>query len=163
MKIVPVIKSRDLHFYTGILDFKRKWPGFEAQELANGVIDLVCDGAELQLSRHAGDGVFGSVNRVFAEDVDERFRTFALEVSTPHVDPSLHSTPPPSIRPGVYGSSPSQIRMAIICASARRSNGCRQQPRNHSHSSDANPHRVRCRLARSSDTQSMLRSPEPSR
>ena len=53
MKIVPVIKSRDLersvHFYTRILDFERKWPGYEAHEMANGVIDLIRDGAELQL------------------------------------------------------------------------------------------------------------------
>jgi len=27
-------------------------------------------------SRHAGDGVFGSVNRVFVDDVDERDVTF---------------------------------------------------------------------------------------
>jgi hypothetical protein len=44
--------------------------------MANGVIDPVLDGAELQLSRHAGDGVFGSVNRVFVDDVDERFVAF---------------------------------------------------------------------------------------
>ena len=80
MKIVPVIKSGDLErsiqFYTGVLDFQRKWPGYEDLEMANGVVDLVRDGAELQLSRHAGDGVFGSVNRVFVDDVDERFATF---------------------------------------------------------------------------------------
>jgi hypothetical protein len=45
-------------------------------EMANGVVDLIRDGAELQLSRHAGDGVFGSVNRVFVDDVDERYATF---------------------------------------------------------------------------------------
>ena len=60
MKVVPVIKSRDLqrslHFYTGVLDFGRKRPGHEDREMANGVIDLVRDGDELQLSRHAGDG-----------------------------------------------------------------------------------------------------------
>jgi catechol 2,3-dioxygenase-like lactoylglutathione lyase family enzyme len=81
MKIVPVIRSRDLqrslHFYTEVLDFERKWPaGHEDREMANGVIDLVRDGAELQLSRHSGDGVFGSVNRVFVDDVDERYLTF---------------------------------------------------------------------------------------
>jgi catechol 2,3-dioxygenase-like lactoylglutathione lyase family enzyme len=80
MKIVPVIKSgdleRSLHFYTQVLDFERKWPGYEEREMANEVIDLARDGAELQLSRHSGDGVFGSVNRVFVEDVDERFVTF---------------------------------------------------------------------------------------
>ena len=80
MKIVPVVKSSDLersvHFYTEVLDFERKWPGYEEHEMANGVVDLVRDGAELQLSRHSGDGVFGSVNRVFVDDVDERYATF---------------------------------------------------------------------------------------
>jgi len=42
MKIVPVIKSSDLqrslHFYTVVLDFDRKWPGYEDREMANGVI-----------------------------------------------------------------------------------------------------------------------------
>ncbi len=80
MKIVPVIKSGDLKrsvdFYTRVLDFERKWPGHEEREMANGVVDLIRDGAELQLSRHAGDGVFGSVNRVFVDDVDERYATF---------------------------------------------------------------------------------------
>jgi catechol 2,3-dioxygenase-like lactoylglutathione lyase family enzyme len=80
MKIVPVIKcgdlERSLRFYTEVLDFERKWPGYEGREDANGVIDLVRDGAELQLSRHSGDGVFGSANRVFVDDVDERFAAF---------------------------------------------------------------------------------------
>jgi catechol 2,3-dioxygenase-like lactoylglutathione lyase family enzyme len=64
MKIVPVIKSSNLEksvqFYTQVLDFERKWPAYEAQETVNGVAHLVKDGAEIQLSRHAGDGVFGS-------------------------------------------------------------------------------------------------------
>lgn len=80
MKIVPVIKSGDLEnslrFYAEVLDFERKWPGYEDREKANGVAHLTKDGAELLLSRHAGDGVFGSVNRVFVEDVDERYATF---------------------------------------------------------------------------------------
>jgi catechol 2,3-dioxygenase-like lactoylglutathione lyase family enzyme len=80
MKMVPVIKCSDLprslRFYTEVLDFARKWPGEEVQEMSNGVIDLEREGAELQLSRHAGDGVFGSANRVFVDDVDERYATF---------------------------------------------------------------------------------------
>jgi catechol 2,3-dioxygenase-like lactoylglutathione lyase family enzyme len=80
MKIVSAIKGRDLErsveFYTGTLDFERKWPEHEALETANGVAHLVGDGAELQLSRHAGDGVFGSLSRVFVDDVDERYFTF---------------------------------------------------------------------------------------
>jgi catechol 2,3-dioxygenase-like lactoylglutathione lyase family enzyme len=76
MKIKPVIKcsdlNRSLHFYTEVLDFERRWPGYEDRQMGH----LVRDGAELQLSRHAGDGVFGSVNRVFVDDVDERYATF---------------------------------------------------------------------------------------
>jgi uncharacterized glyoxalase superfamily protein PhnB len=65
-----------VRFYTEVLDFERKWPGYEDREKANGVAHLIKDGAELLLSRHAGDGVFGSVNRVFVDDVDERYATF---------------------------------------------------------------------------------------
>ena len=86
MKIVPVIKSGDLErsvqFYTRILDFERKWPGHEDREMANGVIDLIRDGAELQLSRHVGDGVFGSVKCVFVDDVDKRYLTFRTSTSS---------------------------------------------------------------------------------
>jgi hypothetical protein len=60
MKIVPVIKSSDLErsvrFYMEVLDFERKWPDEEGRETANGVAHLMRDGAELQISRHAGDG-----------------------------------------------------------------------------------------------------------
>jgi len=99
MKIMPVIKSSDLerslHFYTQILDFERKWPGYEAIEMANGVIDLIRDGAELQLSRHAGDGVFGSVNRVFVDDVDERYATFRARGLNTSLRPDspIHTAP----------------------------------------------------------------------
>jgi catechol 2,3-dioxygenase-like lactoylglutathione lyase family enzyme len=99
MKIVPVIKSgdleRSLRFYTQVLDFERKWPGCEDREMTNGVIDLVRDGAELQLSRHSGDGVFGSVNRVFVEDVDERFVTFRIRGldTTSRPESPIHTAP----------------------------------------------------------------------
>jgi catechol 2,3-dioxygenase-like lactoylglutathione lyase family enzyme len=99
MKVVPVIKSSDLqrsvHFYTEILDFERKWPGHEDGEMANGVIDLVRDGAELQLSRHAGDGVFGSVIRVFVDDVDERYVTFRARGlnTTKRPESPIHTAP----------------------------------------------------------------------
>ncbi len=80
MKIVPVIKSSDLdrsiRFYTKFLDFEWKWPDDADREKANGVAHLNKDGAELMLSRHAGDGVFGSVNRVFVDSVDERYHAF---------------------------------------------------------------------------------------
>jgi catechol 2,3-dioxygenase-like lactoylglutathione lyase family enzyme len=80
MRMVPVIKSSNLErsvcFYTEVLDFQRMWPEEADRETANGVAHLTKDGAELLLSRHAGDGVFGSVSRVFVDDVDERYRTF---------------------------------------------------------------------------------------
>jgi len=99
MRIVPVIKSRDLqrslHFYTEVLDFQLKWPGHKEHSLANGVIDLVRDGAELQLSRHAGDGVFGSLTRVFVGDVDERYETFRKRGldTTQRPESPIHTAP----------------------------------------------------------------------
>lgn len=99
MKIVPVIKSGDLdgsvRFYTEVLDFERKWPGYEDREKSNGVAHLTKDGAELLLSRHAGDGVFGSVNRVFVEDVDERYATFRARGlnTTLRPDSPIHTAP----------------------------------------------------------------------
>lgn len=80
MRMVPVVKSSDLNrsvtFYTEVLDFERKWPEYAEAETANGVAGLIKDGAELQLSRHAGDGVFGSLQRIYVDDVDERYHTF---------------------------------------------------------------------------------------
>jgi len=99
MRIVPVTKCTDLQrsllFYTVTLDFERKWPGYEDREMENGVIDLICDGAELQLSRHAGDGAFGSVNRVWVDDVDERYNTFRARGldTTRRPESPLHTAP----------------------------------------------------------------------
>jgi len=99
MRIVPVIKCRDLlrsfNFYTEVLDFERKLPGSSDHDMAIGVINLVRDGAELQLSRHAGDGVYGSLNRVFVDDVDERYDTFRTRglVTTHRPDSPIHTAP----------------------------------------------------------------------
>ncbi|MGB8098561.1 MAG: glyoxalase superfamily protein [Terracidiphilus sp.] len=99
MKIVPVIKSSNLEksvqFYTQFLDFERKWPAYEAQETANGVAHLVKDGAEIQLSCHAGDGVFGSLNRVFVDSVDERYLTFRRRGldTTKRPESPIHTAP----------------------------------------------------------------------
>ena len=64
--------------------------------LAKGVIELIRDGAELQLSRHTGDGVFGSVNRVYVEDVDARYVTFRQRglntISRPEVASSYRAS-----------------------------------------------------------------------
>jgi catechol 2,3-dioxygenase-like lactoylglutathione lyase family enzyme len=99
MKVVPVVKSRDLErsvrFYTEVLDFERKWPGYEDRETANGVAHLIKDGAELQLSRHAGDGIFGSLSRVFVDDVDERYATFCARGldTTQRPESPIHTAP----------------------------------------------------------------------
>lgn len=99
MKIVPVVKCSDLEqsvrFYTGVLGFARRWPGYEETEQANGVIDLVCEGAEVQLSRHAGDGCFGSAMRLWVEDVDacfHRFRERGLDTTVRPESP-VHTAP----------------------------------------------------------------------
>lgn len=99
MKIVPVIKSSNLEksvqFYTEVLDFERKWPAYAAQETANGVAHLVKDGSEVQLSHHAGDGVFGSLNRVFVDNVDERYLTFRQRGldTTKRPESPIHTAP----------------------------------------------------------------------
>jgi catechol 2,3-dioxygenase-like lactoylglutathione lyase family enzyme len=99
MQIVPVIKSTDLdcsvRFYTEVLDFERKWPGDADREPTNGVAHLMKDGAELQISRHAGDGVFGSLNRVFVNDVDERYATFRARGldTTQRPESPIHTAP----------------------------------------------------------------------
>ena len=99
MQTVPVVKcsdlSRSIRFYTEVLDFERKWPGYADTETANGVAHLVKAGAELQLSRHAGDGVFGSLQRVFVDDVDERYRTFRARGldTTQRPESPIHTAP----------------------------------------------------------------------
>ena len=84
-----------MRFYTEVLDFERKWPGDEDREWAKGVAHLIKDGAELQLSRHAGDGVFGSLNRVFVDDVDERYATFRARGldTTQRPESPIHTAP----------------------------------------------------------------------
>ena len=58
MRAVPLFYSSDirrsLEFYTGILGFELRYPEYRELSLTNGVIDLVSDGAILQLSRHMG-------------------------------------------------------------------------------------------------------------
>lgn len=99
MQMVPVIKSSDLarsvRFYTEVLDFERKWPEYADRETANGVAHLAKDGAELQLSRHAGDGVFGSLQRVYVDDVDERYATFRARGldTTRRPESPIHTAP----------------------------------------------------------------------
>jgi hypothetical protein len=62
-----------LKHYTGVLDFKIKYPEASASD---GVIDLVNGAAELQLTTYEGDYLFGSVVNVWVEDVDSLFKKY---------------------------------------------------------------------------------------
>jgi catechol 2,3-dioxygenase-like lactoylglutathione lyase family enzyme len=58
VRAVPVLWSSDLArslaFYTGILGFELRYPEYRELSLSNGVVDLICDAAILQLSIHMG-------------------------------------------------------------------------------------------------------------
>jgi catechol 2,3-dioxygenase-like lactoylglutathione lyase family enzyme len=58
MRAVPVLYSSDLErslaFYMSVLDFDLRYPAFRELALRNGVIDLICGAAILQLSIHMG-------------------------------------------------------------------------------------------------------------
>jgi catechol 2,3-dioxygenase-like lactoylglutathione lyase family enzyme len=99
MKVVPVIKvsdlERSLDFYTRILGFAPKWPEYAEAELANGVIDLAQGDAWIQLSRHAGDGKFGSVNRVWVDDVDAIYKALTERGydASQRIESPVHTAP----------------------------------------------------------------------
>lgn len=83
MKSIPVLRSSDLTrslaFYTDILEFKEKYPQHRELSLGKGVMFLVCDAAELQLSIHRGDGEFGAsviLELDSPREVDEHFARF---------------------------------------------------------------------------------------
>jgi catechol 2,3-dioxygenase-like lactoylglutathione lyase family enzyme len=75
MRAVPIVRCSDvkksLAFYTNVLGFQKKYP--DAGD-ADWVIDLAQDGAEIQLSQHAGDSVFGCAINVRVTDVDALFK-----------------------------------------------------------------------------------------
>lgn len=58
MRAVPLFYSSDLErslaFYTGVLEWQLRWPEHRELMLSSGVVDLVCEGAVLQLSKHMG-------------------------------------------------------------------------------------------------------------
>lgn len=96
MSVVPVIRcsdmARSLAFYTGVLDFRLKYPG---QSRGDVVIDVVNDVAELQLSVLRGDGVFGSATNIGVMDVDALFKVYVargLDVSK-KPDSPVHQGP----------------------------------------------------------------------
>lgn len=102
MKAIPVIKSSDLRrsltFYTSVLDFEPKYPEHLEDSIDNGVIDLVNDNAEIQLSHHAGDGAFGSATNIRLNslaDVDIYFAKYVergLDIHS-RKDSPVHQAP----------------------------------------------------------------------
>lgn len=58
MRAVPLFWSSDLNrsvaFYTNVLEFSPRWPEHFDLGMQNGVLDLVCEGAIVQLSIHMG-------------------------------------------------------------------------------------------------------------
>jgi len=83
MRAVPVFWSSDLvrslAFYTGVLEFDLRYPEYREFALSNGVVDLICDGAVIQLSIHMGANTSASsanleINR--PDEVDAAFTRF---------------------------------------------------------------------------------------
>ena len=62
-----------LDFYTGILDFRLK---YAEASVNDWVIDLINEGAELQLTVLESDNLFGSVINVWVDDVDGLFKKY---------------------------------------------------------------------------------------
>jgi catechol 2,3-dioxygenase-like lactoylglutathione lyase family enzyme len=94
-RFIPIIKCKDLNeslsFYTKILDFELM-PG---ESLDSPVIDLVKEGAQIQLSVMSGDSVFGCAVNVEVDDVDTLFQKFisrGLDVSYKKESP-VHQGP----------------------------------------------------------------------
>ncbi len=75
--MIPLFKCRDLKqavgFYTNVLDFRLKYPEETADD---GVVDLINEFGELQLTAYESDRLFGSVVNVWVDDVDSRFKRY---------------------------------------------------------------------------------------
>ena len=102
MRAVPVFWSSDLArslvFYTEVLEFELRWPQYRELSLTSGVVDLVCDGAVIQLSIHMGKNPTpSSVNLELEtpQQVDELFARYTargLDQSR-FVDSPVHLAP----------------------------------------------------------------------
>ena len=82
MKAVPVFYSSDLNrslaFYRNILTFDLRYSAYLDLSLTNGVIDLLCDSAILQLSRHMGRNPTPSSANIELDSPHEVDTLFAL-------------------------------------------------------------------------------------
>jgi catechol 2,3-dioxygenase-like lactoylglutathione lyase family enzyme len=102
MRAVPVLYSSDLTrslaFYTGVLDFELRYPAYRELALRNGVIDLICGDAILQLSIHMGHHPSASSINLELDavrDVDELFARYTARglVQTHRTDSPVHLAP----------------------------------------------------------------------
>jgi catechol 2,3-dioxygenase-like lactoylglutathione lyase family enzyme len=102
MNVIPVIKCTDLKrsltFYTAVLDFDVKYPEHLEDCIDNGVIDLINEKAELQLSHHDCDGACGSATNVRLDSLAEVDIFFAKYVHrgldiTSRKDSPVHQAP----------------------------------------------------------------------
>ncbi len=96
MKMIPLFKVRNMaeaiDFYTGILDLTLKYPEATAEE---GVIDLVKEELELQLTIFEGNYLFGSVVNIRVDEVDDLFKKYlerGLDISNKQGSP-VHQGP----------------------------------------------------------------------
>jgi len=82
MQAVAVLYSidltRSLGFYTGVLNFELRYPEHRELALRNGVIDLICDAAVLQLSIHMGSNPTPSSVNIELDHAEEVDSLFAL-------------------------------------------------------------------------------------
>lgn len=62
-----------IDFYTKVLDFKQKYPEETADDW---VVDLINEDAEIQLTEHESDTIYGSVVNIPITDMDERFQRY---------------------------------------------------------------------------------------
>ena len=99
MRVIPVIHCRNvqrsLTLYRDILGFQKKF----AEDCDDDwVLDLVREGAEIQLSQHGGDGAYGCAVNIRMEgppgSVDALFREFtARGLNTDHPGSPVHQGP----------------------------------------------------------------------
>lgn len=92
--IIPIIRCSDIErsvaFYTHVLDFELPDP-----DLSFKYVVLTREGSRLDLSAHAGDGVFGSRVNIMVNQIDmlfERFLSRGLDTQDKRDSP-VHQEP----------------------------------------------------------------------
>ena len=89
MKLIPLLRVRNIKeaiaFYTGVLDFKLKYPEEEVNVFC---MDLVNGDAEFQISEM--DGIFGVAVTVRVDDADSLFEKY---ISRGLITPKKENSP----------------------------------------------------------------------